>query len=59
VRLDKPLTARLIPIPGLQAGDATHFSFEYFADAHVMDAKASALKVFETDTQVNFKTNQP
>ena len=59
VRLDKPLTARLIPIPGLKAGDATHFDFEYFANARVMDGGASALKVFETDAQVNFKTNQP
>jgi uncharacterized protein (UPF0210 family) len=55
VRLDKPLTARLIPIPGLQAGDATHFVFQYFANARVMPGGTSALKIFETDTQVNFK----
>lgn len=57
VRLDKPLTARLLPIPGLAAGDATHFDFEYFANARVMAPRDStgALKIFESDTQVNFK----
>ncbi len=57
VRLDKPLTARLIPIPGLKAGDATRFDFEYFANARVLDGGTSALKIFESNTQVNFKTN--
>jgi uncharacterized protein (UPF0210 family) len=57
VRLDKPLTARLLPVPGLQAGDVTHFDFEYFANARVITPHggASALKIFESDTQVNFK----
>ncbi len=54
VKLDKPLTARLMPIPGLKAGDATHFSFEYFADAPVMQANAHALKFFDTTRQVEF-----
>ncbi|MFH1446434.1 MAG: DUF711 family protein, partial [Chloroflexota bacterium] len=31
LRLDKPLTARLMPLPGKQAGDPTGFNFEYFA----------------------------
>jgi uncharacterized protein len=35
-RLDKPLTARLMPLPGLKAGDAVHFDFPYFADSRVM-----------------------
>ncbi len=35
-RLDKPLTARLMPIPGKCAGDATGFNFEYFANSRVM-----------------------
>lgn len=54
VRLDKPLTARLIPIPGLRAGDATRFDFQYFANAHVLEANASALKFFDSDSQVRF-----
>lgn len=35
-RLGKPLTARLMPIPGKRAGDPTGFDFEYFADSRVM-----------------------
>ncbi len=52
VRLDKPLTARLIPIPGLKTGDTTRFDFQYFANARVLDGGAGALKIFESDTQV-------
>lgn len=39
-RLDKPLTARLMPLPGLEAGDPVHFDFPYFADSRVMPAGA-------------------
>jgi uncharacterized protein (UPF0210 family) len=56
VKLNKPLTARLMPIPGLRAGDMTKFNFEYFANARVMDASASAIKFFAADQHVNFKT---
>lgn len=35
-RLRKPLTARLMPLPGLVAGDAVHFDFPYFANSRVM-----------------------
>lgn len=35
-RLRKPLTARLMPLPGLSAGDAVQFDFPYFADSRVM-----------------------
>jgi uncharacterized protein (UPF0210 family) len=42
VRLDKPLTARLMPIPGKQAGDLTEFDFEYFANAGVLGSRGSA-----------------
>ncbi len=34
--LRKPLTARLLPIPGLSAGDMTSFAFEYFVNTRVM-----------------------
>ncbi len=36
VRLNKPLTARLMPIPGKKAGDETDFDFEFFAKSRVM-----------------------
>jgi len=39
LRLDKPLTARLMPIPGAKAGDVTQFDFEYFANGRVLDIK--------------------
>lgn len=45
-RLNKPLTARLMPLPGLTAGDPVHFDFAYFADSRVMavpDASVSHL----------------
>ncbi len=36
VRLHKPLTARLMPLPGKAAGDPVHFDFPYFADGGVL-----------------------
>ncbi len=36
LRLDKPLTSRLMPIPGKKAGDETNFDFEFFAQSKVM-----------------------
>jgi hypothetical protein len=36
LRLDKPLTARLMPIPGKAAGEPTGFDFEFFANSRVM-----------------------
>ena len=36
LRLNKPLTARLMPIPGKQAGDPTCFDFGYFANSRVL-----------------------
>jgi uncharacterized protein (UPF0210 family) len=43
LRHNKPLTARLMPIPGKVAGDEVHFNFPYFADSHVMAIPAQAL----------------
>jgi uncharacterized protein len=40
VRLGKPLTARLMPLPGKKAGDKTHFDFGFFADSKVMSLDA-------------------
>jgi uncharacterized protein (UPF0210 family) len=39
LRLDKPLTARLMPIPGAKAGDRTEFDFAYFANGQILDAR--------------------
>jgi uncharacterized protein (UPF0210 family) len=43
LRLDKPLTARLMPIPGLKAGDDTGFDFEFFANSKVLALTAKPL----------------
>jgi uncharacterized protein (UPF0210 family) len=43
LRLDKPLTARLMPVPGKQAGDMTNFDFGFFANSRVMALKAEPL----------------
>lgn len=40
LRLDKPLTARLMPIPGKAAGDPTAFDFPYFANSRVLSLPA-------------------
>jgi hypothetical protein len=44
LRLDKPLTARLMPIPGKKAGDPTNFDFGFFANSRVMRLDAEPLK---------------
>jgi uncharacterized protein (UPF0210 family) len=45
---DKPLTARLMPVPGKRAGDMTDFDFEYFSNGRVLDVKKrGAANIFE------------
>jgi uncharacterized protein len=39
LRLDKPLTARLMPIPGAKAGDLTQFDFPFFANCRVFSVR--------------------
>jgi uncharacterized protein (UPF0210 family) len=43
LRLDKPLTARLMPVPGKKAGEATSFDFGFFANSRVMKLEAEPL----------------
>jgi uncharacterized protein (UPF0210 family) len=43
LRLHKPLTARLMPIPGKQAGESTNFNFDYFVNSRVMALQAEPL----------------
>ncbi len=43
LRLDKPLTARLMPIPGRKTGESTNFSFGFFANSKVMNLDADPL----------------
>lgn len=43
LRLDKPLTARLMPVPGKKAGNATNFDFGFFANSKVMNLETEPL----------------
>jgi len=43
LRLDKPLTARLMPVPGKKAGEATNFDFGFFANSKIMSLDALPL----------------
>ncbi len=43
LRLNKPLLARLMPLPGKQAGDKTDFDFAYFAPGAVLPLRAAPL----------------
>lgn len=43
-RLAKPLTARLMPIPGKKVGEATDFDFEFFENSRVMALEVQPLK---------------
>ena len=44
LRLDKPLTARLMPVPGKKAGEMTEFDFPFFANSRVMAVDAHPLQ---------------
>ncbi len=43
-RLSKPLTARLMPIPGKAAGEEVAFRFPYFANSRVLRLEAAPLR---------------
>jgi uncharacterized protein (UPF0210 family) len=43
LRLNKPLIARLMPLPGKQAGDLVEFDFEFFAKSRVLALPAAEL----------------
>lgn len=42
-RLKKQLTARLMPVPGKQAGEMTEYNFSYFANSRIMPAETHGL----------------
>ena len=45
-RLRKPLTARLMPVPGKRAGDMTSFNFDFFANGRILNLDAQPLTRF-------------
>ncbi len=53
VRLGKPLTARLMPIPGKAAGDFTGFDFAFFANSRILPLEGQSLsRVFAADAPI-------
>jgi len=52
LRLDKPLTARLMPIPGKKAGDETNFDFDFFVNSKVMALDSAELNFPFTQSEV-------
>lgn len=40
LKLDKPLTARLVPVPGVRANESTNFDFQFFANARAYAVNA-------------------
>ncbi len=54
LRLNKPLTARLMPIPGKKAGDLTEFNFDYFVNSRVMALEAEKLENLFSKDEVFF-----
>lgn len=50
LRLNKPLTARLMPVPGARPGTITSYDFAYFANGRVLDVKGlSSKELFARD----------
>ena len=47
-RLDKPLAARLMPVPGRKAGDMTNFDFAFFTNSRILAVEAQPLQGFLT-----------
>jgi uncharacterized protein (UPF0210 family) len=59
-RLGKPLTARLMPLPGRKAGDRVHFDFDYFADSRVMALNAQKISSpLRDEDSIQFTPRKP
>jgi len=52
LRQRKPLTARIMPVPGKKAGDLTDFNFDYFANSRVMELEAEPLTRLFTGNEI-------
>ena len=51
ITLNKPLSARLMPVPDLSAGQRTAFDFEYFANARALPIKSSGISELLSQNQ--------
>ena len=43
IRLDKPLTGRLMPVPGKKAGELTEYDFEFFKNGRILELPAEPM----------------
>ena len=60
LRLDKQLTARLMPIPGKRAGDVTEFAFDYFANGGILPLRSQPLHGFLAEQgKIEIKSKYP
>ena len=60
LRLNKPLTARLMPVPGKTAGEMTAFDFSFFSNGRVMDLEAQPVSgLLHGDEQVEVRPRLP
>ncbi len=60
LRLNKPLTARLMPVPGLKSGDKTFFDFDFFENGQIMDLPAQALsRALASSEWINIQQRKP
>ena len=58
--LDKPLTARLLPIPHKVAGELTDFDFAYFSNARILDVTGSGIGgVLDRGSHITFSPLHP
>jgi uncharacterized protein len=52
-RLKKQLTARLMPVPGKQAGEPTEYTFDYFANSRILSGESHGVKnLLASDTNL-------
>jgi len=59
LRLNKPLTARLMPIPNLKSGEMTQFDFDFFKNGKILDFPASQLgKALSTSEWIEIRSRQ-
>jgi uncharacterized protein (UPF0210 family) len=60
MRLDKPLTARLMPVPGKKAGDMTNFDFPYFNNSRILPVLAAEVKgILGGDENIELSRRSP
>ena len=58
IMLDKPLTARLVPIPGKNAREFTDFDFPYYAKTRTMSTKQLNSKVLLNSDEILLLRNR-